>query len=1044
MNLPGLSVRRPITWIMLSLAVALFGAFSLARLDLDMLPKIELPVVAVITTWQGADPYGVEQLVTRPIEEALETVPGVQEVTSTSSQGTSLVLAEFQWDQDMWRTEQDVRKELDLRAMDRLPDDAQRPTVFAFDPSLAPVVFLSVSAPGTPDVVRRLADDEITPRLGRIPGVAAAEVLGGADREFQVRLEPEWLAAYGISPTQVAMAVQAADAQAPGGEIRAGSVELGVVTESELENLDQISKTVVAIRDGVPIRVEDVAQVVDGLEEATYVVRTDGHPAIMLAVRKQSDANTVQVVRRVKAELAAMQSELPEGVELGVMFDQAEPITRSLSNLVSSAIQALVLTGVVLLSFLRSWRSSSIVLVSIPLSMLVTFAVMDTMDVTLNVISMAGLALAVGMLVDNSIVVIENIFVALDKGMSVRQASVEATNEVMLPIVASTLTTLAVFVPVLFVPGIAGQLFKDLALTICISLTASLGVTLTVVPLLGSLILHRLDGGRRWGPVVWVEQLAGRLTAWIEPLGNLYERVVPGLLQRPWRIIGVAVAFFVVTLAALPLIGVDFMAAADRGLIEIQVEGASGSSLEQTNATFARLEAIIHEEVPEATTINAEYGAAEGFGALAGAGSHKGTLRIALAPLAERSRKQKDIEMVLQARFAEIPGIETRVQQHAMGGTGDVVVRIALDDLATLREYGGQLAERIAGLPGVGGVNFNLADGRSEMQVRVDREQLERLGLTARDIANTLATVYMGVEVAIVETGVEEIPVKVRASPEARHDLERLRDVPIGTPAGFTVPLSAVASIEIGVGPTSVTRVNQERAGTVSVTLGQGPLGDLIAAVHEVVAEVPAPPGAKIRVEGAAEDLQESFMALGLAIIAAVILVYMVMASQFESLFEPFVILATIPLALSGAILGLLLTGTTLQVTALIGVVLLAGIVVNNGILLIDVLKGNRERGDDLVVAAGAAGRQRLRPILMTSLTTILGMVPLALEIGDGAEMWAPMARVVIGGMAVSTVLTLLVVPATYVAADRLAARWRRTGPVPNPEPVVAGSLEAR
>lgn len=1028
MNLPAMSVRRPITWIMLSIGTALFGLFSLARLDLDMLPKIEFPVIAVITTWQGADPYGVEQLVSRPIEEALETVAGIQKVTSTSRQGTSLVLAEFGWDQSMWETEQDVRKELELFAYDRLPDDVDRPTVFAFDPSLAPVIFLTVNAPGTSDAVRRLVDDEVSPRLARVPGVAAAEILGGVDREFQVRLLPEWLDVYGISPTQVAAAVQMADAQAPGGDIREGSVEIGIVTEGELQNLDEIRDTVVAFRNGVPIRVGDVAEVVDTVEEATYGVRTDGKVAVMLAVRKQSDANTAQVVRRIHAELDRIRKELPEGVEIGVLFDQAEPINRSLSNLTSSAIQALLITGLVLLSFLRSWRSSTIVLVSIPLSMMVTFAVMDTLGVTLNVISMAGLALSVGMLVDNSIVVIENIFVALGRGAGLREAAIDATNEVLLPIVASTLTTLSVFVPVLFVPGIAGQMFRDLALTICISLSASLFVCLTVVPLLSSLVLNFKAPGR-------LELIAGRLTSWVEPLGRAYEQHVPRWLERPWRVIGAAVAFFVATLALMPLLGVDFMAHADQGMIEFSVEAAPGTSLAQTDQIFQGLEEIVREAVPEARTINSEFGAAEGFGALAGAGSHKGTLRIGLVPLRERTRRQVQIQDDLLKRFAEIPGIEARVQQMPMGGTGDVIVRIAMDDLQTLQEYGARLADRIGKLPQVGGATFDLAEGRSEMKVQLDREQLARLGLTASDVASTLATVYMGAEVAIVETGQEEIPVRVRAAPEARHDLERLRDVPLLTPSGMTVPLSAVADIRMGIGPVAITRVDQERAGTLSITLGNAPLGELLAAVQEVLDSEPAPPEADVRIEGAAEDLVESFMALGLAIIAAVILVYMVMASQFESLLEPFVILASIPLALSGALLGLLLTGTTLQVTALIGVILLSGIVVNNGILLIDVLKGNRERGEDLVVAAGKAGRARLRPILMTSATTILGMVPLALEIGDGAEMWAPMARSVVGGMASSTVLTLVVVPAVYVAAHQLAERfraWRAGQPAPS------------
>jgi len=1021
MSPAALAVRRPITWIMASLAVALFGLFTLSRLQLDLLPNLEFPVVAVITSWQGADPEGVEQLVTRPVEEALELVPGIERVTSTSSQGSSLVLAEFDWGSDMRDTEQDVRKQLELTALDRLPDDAERPLVFAFDPSLSPVIFMTVNAPGSPADVRALADETISPRLARVPGVAAAETMGGAEREIQVQLLPDWLKAFGISPTQVAMAVGAANAQSPGGLVEEGDQELGVVTRAELTELRDIQDVVVAAAGGAPVRVRDVAEVVDGAAEVDHVVRADGKPAVMLAIRKQSDANTVQVSRAIRAELAELDDDLPEGVELGILMDQAEPITMSLSNLTSTAFISLLATALVLVSFLRNWRTSSIVSVSIPFSMLVTFAVMDALGVTLNIISMAGLALAVGMLVDNSIVVIEHIIVVMGRGGDDRrQSAIDGTNEVVTPIVASTLTTLSVFVPVLFVPGIAGQMFRDMALTICISLFASLLVTVTLVPLLASL-------GLRVRPPHGWERALGRLTGWVEPLGELYARRAPELIGRPAVVLGGAIAFGVVVLATIPLLGVDFLPQNDRSMIEFSVKTAPGSSLDATQRAFAQIEDVVADAVPEARTASVEFGNPDGILAITGNSSSQGSLRISLVPVLERSRDQQEIELDLKERFQAIPGVEVRAQGNPLISGGDVVVRIAMNDLDALRIYGNALAERLVGRDEVASVEFDLDNARTELQVTLDRDQAQRLGLNAGDVASAVATTYMGMEVARLQDGEDEVPVRVRATRAARRDMDALRDVPVALPRGGTVPLSAVAQIETGLGPAAIPRADQERAGNLAVSLGDASLGELIATIDQVLEEVPIPAGATVSVEGAAEDLQESFMALGVAILVAILLVYMVMASQFESLVEPFVILATIPLAVVGAVLGLLLTLTTVQVTALIGIVLLVGIVVNNGILLLDVLKRNRERGDDLVAAAGAAGRARLRPILMTSVTTILGMLPLAFEIGQGAELWAPMARAVIGGMTVSTVLTLLVVPAAYVFVTRAVDRL--TGP---------------
>lgn len=1025
MTITELSVKRPVTGVMVFIALTILGLFTFSRLKLDLLPTLEFPMVAVITQYPGAGPEAIEQLVSRPIEDAMSSVQGVKKVTSTSNQGTSIVMVEFAWGSDMKQAEQDVRKNLEIFADRRLPDDVENSLTFAFDPSMQPIVFLAVNSPGSPQQARKLAEDEVEPYLSRIPGVAAAEVIGGVKRQIQVRLHPEWLETYGVSPQVVVGALRGANVILPGGSIDQVNQELNINTSAEFSNVRQIEDVVVGQKGGAPVYLKDVSEVVDDFEEERAVVRANGKSAVMMAVRKQSDANTVQVSESVLRELKTLEKRLPEGVTLAPLFDQGEPITRSISNLSSTAMLSVLLTSLILLAFLKSWRTSFIVLVSIPLSMLVTFAAMDSQDVTLNIISMAGLALAIGMLVDNSIVVLENIFSHLQAGASAKDASIQGTKEVAMPIVASTLTTVAVFAPVLFVPGLAGQLFRDMSLTICISLLASLLVALTLVPLMASLML-----GRKMKEGL-THKVFTFLTGWIDSLSTAYLALLRVVMRNRWKTLFVAGAAFVASMALFPLVGVDFMAAQDDGILRFDVKAQPGSALHATDALFREVEEIVREEVPEAQVSVSQFGGGEGFAALFGQNSYSGNVQVKLSPKAERTRGMFEIQDLLLERFKKLPGVDVKVMnQGAMmgAGSGDVAVKIFADDLTTLREYGEKLKGRIELLDGVAPPTFSMENGRPELSIDMNRDQIRLLGLSAADVAGTLSTYFLGTTATMFREGGDEYSVFVRAPRNVREDIEKLKALPVVTPQGLVVPLETVANIRHALGPTSIERENQRRIGTISVSAkNKTALGEVVKSVEGAIAQMGHVPGVTTAIAGTAEDLQDSFMALGIAFVVAVLLVYMVMASQFESLLEPFVILFAVPLSLAGVVLALVVTGTTLQVTALIGVILLAGVVVNNGIVLIDVLKTRRLVGDDLVAAAMEAGRSRLRPILMTTLTTVLGMVPLALEIGDGAEMWAPMGRAVIGGMIVSTLLTLIVVPTLYVmlagTVDRRKAR---------------------
>lgn len=1022
MNVTVLSVRRPVTGVMVFLALTILGLFTFSRLKLDMLPELDFPIVAIIAQYPGAGPDSIEQLVTRPIEDAMSSVQNVEDVNSTSNQGSSVILVKFAWGTNMDQAEQDVRRNLEIYANDRLPDDVPQPLTFAFDPSLQPVVFMTVNAPGTPEAVRTLAEDVVEPYLARIPGVAAAEVIGGTKREIQVRLLPEWLEAYKIAPSQVLAALRGANVMIPGGQLRQSKQELSISTDAEFTGIQQIKDVVVGYAGQVPIELQQVAEVVDGFEEQTAVVRANDAPAVMLAVRKQSDANTVQVSRRVIKELSKIEQLLPEGATITPVFDQGEPITRSIANLGDSAFLAVVLTALVLLAFLRSWRTASIVLVSIPLSLLATFAVMDFLGVTLNTISMAGLALAVGMLVDNSIVVLENIFKHHQGGEPIKEAAIKGTLEMAMPITASTLTTVAVFAPVLFVPGLAGQLFRDMSITICVSLVCSLLIAITLVPLMASLLIKSLGMNR-------FERVLGMLTGWLDPLSERYGRALALVLRHRKKSIGAALLVFVICMVAGSTVGADFLPKNDQGQVQFEVKAAPGTSLWTTDAIFREVEKVVREKVPEAVVTVSQFGGdSEGFGALFGQNSYTGSVQVRLTPMSERKRSQFDIEDVLREHFKDFPGVEIRPQQHGLPGQeGDIAVKIFADELNVLREYGARLKNKLETVEGATDVVFSMEQGRPELVVEVDRVQARLLGLSAAEVASTVSTYFLGTVATTYREAGEEYDIRVQAPELVREDITRLRRLPVVTPNGTVVPLETVASIRQALGPTAITRENQRRVATITLAAQRTSLGELIGRINNAITEVGHTPGVTTLVGGTAEDMQESFMALGLSLLVAVLLVYMVMASQFESLLEPFVILFAIPLAMAGVMLALAITQTSLQVTALIGIILLSGVVVNNGIVLIDVLKTRRHEGMELTRAAVEAGRSRLRPILMTTLTTVFGMIPLALEIGDGSETWAPMARAVIGGLSLSTVLTLVVVPVLYVSLAGWVDR-RRAG----------------
>jgi len=1025
MTLPRLAIRRGVTFTMIYLMVLGFGLFSLSRLKLSLFPDVEFPIAIVMTTYYGAGPFDIETTVTRPIEQAVASVENIKRVSSRSQSNNSLVILEFNWGTDMEQAQTDLRRALEWLG-DILPDDASNPLVFAFDPSQMPILFYGMSSPSIDQAeMRRIATETLGPRLERIEGVAAATAVGGLERQIRVEVDPRALASYGLSTSAVIGALSGANVQIPGGTIRDGRTAFSVRTLGEYRSIDEIRNTIVTNRGGQVIHVGDIADVQDSFREVQGDTRINRESGLVLIVRKQSDANTVQVVNRVLEQVPEIIATTPGNISLTPVFNQAEFITLSLSNLSSTAFYAFILTAIVLLIFLRSFQSSLVVAVAIPMSVVFTFFVMDMAGVTLNVISMAGLALAIGMLVDNSIVVLENIYRHRELGYSPNDAAEAGTVQVGMAITASTLTTVVIFLPILFVPGIAGVMFRDMVLSIVFALLASLMVALSLIPLLASRLLTRVHTPHsRIGKAIF-DGIGNSLTR----LENVYERALDWSLSHRKTIIALSTVAFIGSIGLVQIVGVDFLPKTDEGRIEFTVELQVGSDLPTTFATMKRIEDFVAENVPEAETIYSTIGSEGTMGnVFQGLGTNSGTMQVKLTRIADRSRSQFDIQDQIREFLESVAGIEySFTEGGAMGSGSAIEVKVYGDDLDLMETYADRVVKALENVRGAVDVQKSFKRGAPELRIELDRARLQAVGLTAGQVTQAISYAIQGVTATQYREGGDEYDVFVRLGEQYRNSPDQVENLLISTPIGAQIPLRQIAKVQRDVSPVSISREDQSRMISVTSNISGRDLGGVVTDMNRELAKIEFPRDITYEIGGTAEDQQESFFYLAIALLAGIVLVYMVMATQFESLFDPFIIMVTIPLAFIGVALALFVTGTSLSVMAMIGMLVLVGIVVNNGIVLVDFTNQlRRHKGMKIRQAAREAGKVRMRPVLMTALTTIVGMIPLSLGVGESGETWAPLARAVIGGLIVSTVLTLVVVPVTYVVWERVARRIHR------------------
>lgn len=1027
MNISAAAVRRGVTFTMIFLIVIGFGLFSLTQLQTDLLPDIDFPIIIILTNYTGVAPEDIENLITRPIEEVIIGVEDVQRVSSRSMFGASVVIVEFSWGSDIDKAEIDIIKRLDM-IRDVLPSDATEPMTIAMDPSFFPILVLGITS-STASLIdlREISERQIEPRIERIPGVGLAFTGGGLDREVQVHFDPYALTAKGLSVSQIVQAIRMDNIRQPGGYLTHTDTEYTVRTLSTYTSVDQINNTVVDYQEGNPIFLRDVAMVRDWYQEARGLSRIDLSPSVVLIVQKQADANTVQTAEHVLRELPNISAAIAEDIQFVEIFNQAEFINQSINTLRNTAIIAFFLVGIVLLFFTHNLRSSAIVMISIPIAIITTFFVMYLADLTLNIISLAGLALAIGLIVDNSIVVLENIYRLREEGGDKINSAIDGSTQVAKAITASALTTLAVFIPVLFVPGIAGELFGDMVVTISFSIAIALLIALTLIPLLSSRFL-KMNGSAGEGiPGNGFSKIARRVTEWFEVMRSEYERVLRWALGHKKITIAIAVIVFIASLGIPAFIGIDFFPDTDTGSISFNIEMQEGTALHVTDEVVRHIEQYIIDNVPEKDIVNVTIGVAGGpLAMIQGRGSHSAGIRVELVNRRYRDRTQFEIEDQIRRFVETIPGIqEFYFQDEGMAGMGeDVEVKIFGYNLEELRTVSGSALERIREIPGVVDIRYPLEGGLPELHVDIDRGRLSQYGLRAMAVSDVVYTSIQGTVASFYNEAGEDYDVVVRLPREFRQNIDILENLLITMGPNMRIPIKAIAEIRRDVAPFSIQREDQQRLASIALSVSGRDLGGVINDIHREMAYVEMPADMRYEIGGVAEDMQESFFYLTIAFLVASVLVYMVMAANFESFLHPFLIIVSIPLATIGVFWMLLITGTTLSVTALMGMVILVGIVVNNGIVLVDFINQLREKGITLMDAVIQAGKVRLRPVLMTAFTTIFAMLPLAIGMGEGSEIWAPLARAVIGGMIFSTVVILLLVPVLYTATARYSKKF--------------------
>lgn len=1016
MKIPEFAVRRPVSTLMIFAAITLIGCVAFSKLNLDFLPDIEPPAISVITIYPGASATDVESEVTKYLEDVLSTTPDLDRIESISKDNLSLITCRFKWGCDLDEAANDVREKIDLAKSD-IADGAQEPYILKFNSSMVPMTMLMVTAEESAPDLYRIADKQICDPLKRVPGVGAIILAGGEQRQINVHFDRDALEAHRIPVQQVRKVLQAENLDLPVGNIKAGDRDLQIRVVGRLTTVSQIAGLVIGQHDGALIRLEDVATISDAHEDRTMWSWGNNIPdAVGIFIQKQSGANTVNVSKAVMERLNILKAGLPTDVKVIPVVNTSDNIHSMIDNLTEAVCAGGILVIAVCFAFLRRWRPSLIVSLAIPFSILAAFIGMLLMGYTINVISLMSLSIAAGMVVDDAIVVLESIVRKADQGMPPAQAAITGTSEVGLAVTASTLTLVAVFSPLLLIQGIAGILFKQLAFLILVTIMASLFTSLTLTPMGCSRILETRNLSRS-------NALARLSEKALDAMDRLYTSILESVLAHRVLTLALILAAFLLSLSLIPLIGTEFLPQIDSGDVEVAFELSEGTRDEVTRVRAEEILEIFQREVPEAESSYAMAGRTKD-GLLSSMGFREGTnvghVGVHLIDKDRRSRSAKEIADAIRPLIEALPGIEKvsirsiSATQKILAGGKPISIEILGQNMQDTSETALKVFEIVQRTRGAVDVSTSRGNPRPEIHIHLDRDRAAAMGLNAAMVTDALRTSYYGFDDTKLRDAGDDFIIQLRLQEDQRRSAREIGDTPITTLTGQTVKLSSVSFIEETFGPVEIERKNRERVTRVQAELSGRSLGEVTREIRSRIAAMDIPSGVTIEWGGDVDQQSNAFHDLLLVLVVGILLVYMVMAGQFEDFIDPLIIMFSIPLAFAGVIWAFVLTGTVLNIMSFIGIIMLGGISVKNAIVLVDYTIRLRKRGTELVEAVLNAGRTRLRPVLMTSLTTIFGMVPLALSRGEGSEIWNALGITVIGGLLFSLIVTLVLIPLLY------------------------------
>ncbi|MDE7381102.1 MAG: efflux RND transporter permease subunit [Muribaculaceae bacterium] len=1031
MSLYGSAVKRPIMTTLCFVAVIILGIFSFVKLPIDLYPDIDTNTIMVITMYPGASAEDIEQNVTKPLENTLNSVEHLKHITSNSRENTSVITLEFEYGYDIDVLTNDVRDKLDM-VESSLPDDAENPIIFKFSTDMIPICLLSVQADESRQGLYKILDDNVANPLARVDGVGSVSISGAPKREIHVYVDPNRLEAYNLSVETISSIVGAENRNVPGGSFDIGSNTYALRVQGEFKDASEMENIAVGVHNGSIIYLKDVARVADSLEERTQQTYNNGQEGAMIIIQKQSGANSVEISEKVMKMLPKLQKSLPSDVKLGVIIDTSDNIRNTIASLEETVLYALLFVMIVVFLFLGRWRATMIIIITIPVSLIASFIYLYATGNSLNIVSLSALSISIGMVVDDAIVVLENVTTHIERGSDPKQAAVHGTNEVAISVIASTLTLIAVFFPLTLVTGMTGVLFRQLGWMVTIMMIISTTCALSLTPMLCSQWLRRRTTHSKL-----YNKLYGPIERALDKFDNAYASMLRKVVAHKTVTIVVCLGIFVGSLFLMKFVGTEFFPTQDNARIGVSLQLPIGSRVETAQDVTHRLDSLWRKKYPEIKVSNYTVGPASSdntFASLQDNGAHIISMNISLTDPGDRKRGIKEIadgmRRDIDREFPEFKKVQVNVgggRGMGMGGQSTVDFEIYGYDFSMTDSVANKLKQILQGIPGTADVTISRSDYQPEYQVDFDREKLALYGLNLQTAAYYLRNRINGATASRFREDGEEYDIKVMYDPEYRTSISDIENITLYTPTGAGVKLKELGKVVERFTPPTIERKDRERLITVSAVVDGVPLSQIVTEAQLKIDEMHLPSGISIGLAGSFEDQQDSFRDLITLGILIIILVYIVMAAQFESLTYPGIIMTSLLFAFSGVFIILWLTGHTLNVMSMIGAIMLIGIVVKNGIVLIDYITLNRERGMSIRNAVIDGGRSRLRPVVMTTLTTILGMVPMAVGSGQGAEMWQPMGTAVIGGLTFSTILTLLFVPVLYcVFAGRGVKNTRR------------------